>query len=133
MKKLIGYFAQKHKTLFLIDAIGALITAFFLGVIMLQYNEYFGMPKNILFNLSIIAICLCIYSATCFLFLKNSWAVFVQIIGIANLLYCALTIGFLIKFYPLLTIIGILYFLVEIVIIFFLSYIELKVALRSKS
>ena len=101
-------------------------------VIMRQFNEYFGMPKTVLTYLSVIAICFCIYSLTCFLFLKGRWTPFIRFIGIANLLYCALTIGLLIKYYPLLTIIGTTYFLVEIVIIFGLSYIELNLATRDK-
>jgi hypothetical protein len=38
MKKLIKHFAEKQKTLFLIDSLGAFMTAFFLFVIMQQFN-----------------------------------------------------------------------------------------------
>ena len=132
MNKLINYFTEKQKTLLLIDSIGALMTAFFLFVVVRQFNEYFGMPKTVLTYLSVIAVCFFIYSTACFLFLKEGWAPFIRLIGIANLLYCALTIGLLYKYYPFLTIIGIIYFLIEIVIICSLSYIELKVAIRTK-
>ena len=132
MIKLINFFTEKQKTLFLIDGIGAIMTAFFLFVVMRQFNEYFGMPKTVLTYLSVIAVCFFIYSTTCFLFLKGRWTPFIRLIGIANLLYCALTIGLLFKYYPLLTIIGTVYFLIEIVIISGLSYIELKVAIRNK-
>ena len=46
MKKLIKHFTENQKTLFLIDSIGAFMTAFSLFVIVRQLNEYFGMPKN---------------------------------------------------------------------------------------
>jgi hypothetical protein len=128
MKKIIDHFTERQKTLFLIDSIGAFMTAFFLVVIMQQLNEYFGMPKKELTYLSVIAVCFCIYSATCFLFLKGELRPFIRFIGIANFMYCALTIGLLIKYYSLLTIIGTTYFLIEIVIICGLSYVELKVA-----
>ena len=72
MKKLIKHFTENQKTLFLIDSIGAFMTAFSLFVIVRQLNEYFGMPKNELTYLSIIAVCFCIYSAACFLFLKGA-------------------------------------------------------------
>ena len=132
INKLINYLAEKQKTLFLIDSLGAILTAFFLFVIKQQLNEYFGMPKSVLTYLFVIAICFCIYSTACFLFLKGRWTPFIRIIGIANLLYCALTIGLLIKYYPLLTIIGTIYFLIEIVIICGLSYVELNVATEIK-
>jgi hypothetical protein len=131
MKKLIKHFTEKQKTLFLIDSIGAFMTAFSLFVIVRQFNEYFGMPKKELTYLSEIAVCLCIYSAACFLFLKGGLTPFIRFIGIANLIYCALTLGLLIKYYPLLTILGTTYFLIEIVIISGLSYVELNVAARN--
>ena len=118
--------------LLLIDSLGAIMTAFLLIIVMRWFHEYFGMPKIVLTYLSIVAVCFSIYSATCFLFLKRGWTRFIRLIGIANLLYCALTIGALYKYYPFLTRIGIFYFLFEIVIICGLSYVELKVVMRSK-
>ena len=129
--KLINHLAEKQKTLFLIDSLGAISTGLFLFVIMRLFNEYFGIPKTVLAYLSLIAICYYIYSTACFFFLKGRWTPFIRFIGIANLLYCALTIGLLIKYYPLLTIIGTTYFLIEIIIICGLSYIELNVATRN--
>lgn len=133
INKLINQFADKQKTLFLIDAYGAILTAFFLCVIMRQFNEFFGMPKNVLTYLGGIAICFFVYSTTCYLFLKRNWTLFIRLIGIANLLYCILTIGLVIKYYPLLTLIGKSYFLIEIIIICVLSYVELNVASKIKN
>jgi len=132
INKLIYHLIEKPKTLFLIDSLGAVLTGFILFVIMRQHNEYIGMPKTVLTYLSFTAICFCIYSAACFLFLKERWTAFIRIIGIANLLYCALTIGLFIKYYSSLTIIGTIYFLIEIVIICGLSYVELNVATENK-
>ena len=132
MEKLIQHFAEKQKTLFLVDSIGAFITAFFLFVIIQQLNFYFGIPKTQLTYLLIIAICFCIYSVSCFLLLKRRFAPFMRFIGIANILYCVVTIGTLIKYYHLVTLIGTSFFLIEIGIIFTLSYVELTVAKRIK-
>ena len=132
INKLINHLIEKPKTLFLIDSLGAILTVFILFVIMRQLNEYIGMPIIVLTYLSFIAIFFCIYSTACFLFLKERWTPFIRLIGIANLLYCALTIGLLIRYYSLLTIIGIIYFLIEIVIICGLSYVELNVATEIK-
>ena len=131
MKKIIKHFTEKQKALFLLDSAGAFMTAFSLFVIVRQFNEYFGMPKKELTYLSLVAFCFCIYSAACFLFLKRGLLLFIKFIGIANLIYCALTIGLLIKYRSLLTIIGTTYFLIEIVIICGLSYVQLNVATRN--
>lgn len=128
INRVINHLEDKPKTVFIIDSLGALMTAFFLFVIIRSFNEYFGMPKTVLHYLSIIAVCFCLYSAVCFLFLKKRVAHFIRIIGILNLLYCLITTLLIIKYYPQLTMIGGLYFLFEILIISILAYIELKVA-----
>jgi len=128
LKNAINYFSQKQKTLFLIDSIGALLTAFFLYVVMRQFNYYFGMPNQDLTLLSIVAICFFLYSMLCLIILKRNRGPFIKVIGIANLLYCLLTIGMLFKYHHVLTVIGETYFLIEIVIISLLSYVEISVA-----
>lgn len=127
INKLINHLIKKPDRVFLIDSLGAILTTFILFVIM-RLNEFFGMPKTVLAYLFFTAICFCIYSAACFLFLMERWTAFIRLIGVANLLYCAFTIGVVIKYYFLLTTIGIIYFLIEIVIICALSYVELTVA-----
>lgn len=86
------------------------------------------MPQTILMYLSGIAAIFCIYSATCFFTLKDHHARFLKAIGIANLLYCMLTLGLLIVYFHVLTIWAIPYFIVEILMIGGLVFIELKTA-----
>lgn len=132
VRAFINYLTGKPKALFLIDSLGAMLTAFFLFVILRNFNEYFGMPTIILTYLSAIAACFFIYSTVCFFFLKENWTPFIRAISIANLLYCVLTMGLMIVYYPILTIIGIIYFLLEITIVCGLVYIELHVATAIK-
>jgi len=128
LRKVINYLSAKPKLLFLIDALGAMLTAFFLFVILRNFNEYVGMPKPLLTYLAAIAACFWIYSSACFIFLKDNWTFYLRVIGIANLLYCILTMGFLIIYYFQLTMTGATYFLLEIIIVCGLVYIELNVA-----
>lgn len=128
INNLINHLSEKPKTLFLIDSVGAFLTAFFLFAVMRSLNVYFGMPKIVLIYLSAIAGLFCIYSFSCFLFLKERWTLFINIIAVANFLYCVVTLGLLIKYYSFLTILGTTYFLTEIIIIALLGFVELKVA-----
>ena len=114
MEKIINRLLTKPKMLFLTDALGAMLTVFLLFAVLIY--------------LSIIAAVFCIYSSACFFFLKGNWAPFIRAISYANLLYCMLTSGLLLVYYPVLTAPGIAYFLAEIVIVFGLVYIELRVA-----
>lgn len=132
MRDLCSYLARMPKTIFLIDGLGALLTAFLLFVVLRSFNEYFGISKEILNYLSAIAAGLCIYSTLCFLFLKANWTPFIRIIAFANLFYCIITVGLLMIYCSLITTAGITYFFVEMVIICGLSYAELNVAKEIK-
>ncbi|MEG0851381.1 MAG: hypothetical protein RSF34_11120 [Flavobacterium sp.] len=129
LRNTVTQLKDKPKKLFFIDSIGALITALLLFLLLSNFEEYVGMPKSILSYLSLIALLFCLFSATCFILLKRNFAPFIRGIGIANLIYCMLTIGILISNHRFVTIIGISYFLTEICVISILAYIELKVGI----
>ncbi len=129
---MLNHFVKKPKNLFLLDSLGAMLTAFFLFVVLSNCNGYFGMPKTKLTYLSAIAICYCLYSATCFFFLKENWTTFITVIAVANILFCTLTMGFVIRYYNQLTTIGLAYFLAEIIIICILVFIEGTVVTKIK-
>lgn len=128
VSKIIKQLSTDPQKLFLLDSIGAFTTAFLLFVVLRNFKEYFGMPEIILTYLSVIAVCFCIYSMTCFFVIESNWITFIKSISTANLLYCILTIGLVIFYRSQLTTIGIAYFLGEIAIICGLVYIELNVA-----
>jgi len=128
VKNNINFLAGNPKVLFLIDSLGAMLTAFFLLLILRNFNEYFGMPETILTYLAGIAACFCVYSICCFFFLTNYWSSFIYGIVVANLLYCVVTMALLIIYNAQLTIIGTIYFLLEIAIILGIVYVEFNVA-----
>lgn len=127
MRNFISHLIQKPKQLFLIDGIGAFITAFLLFAILRTFNEYVGLPEGVLTLLSGIAACFCVYSLGCFFLVKANWQQFLKAIIIANLLYCCVTLGLVVYNYSSVTMLGITYFLVEIIVVCVLVSIELKV------
>ncbi len=116
--------------LFLIDSIGALVTAFMLGFVLVQFQNIFGVPKDILYILSLIALIYSIYSFVCYLKIKTTWRPFLKGIAIANLTYCLITIGLMISLHSQITYLGILYFSSEVIIILGLVILELKKAAK---
>jgi hypothetical protein len=114
------------KRLFLIDGFGALLTGFILFAILRTFNKYFGMPLHALNFLSIIAFIYSAYSFCCFFLFRNNWQPFLRAIIIANLLYCILTLGLVIYNFRQLTILAVIYFLLEIVVICILVFFEIK-------
>ncbi|GAA4278362.1 hypothetical protein [Aquimarina mytili] len=118
------------KTLFLIDSLGALLTAFFLSVILANLEAYFGMPKKILYLLSSVALMYAIYSICCYYFIKRNWKPYLKIIVIANIVYTILTIGIVTYFYNRLTGIGVFYFLLEVIVLIILIRIEIRAIVK---
>jgi hypothetical protein len=130
--RIIKQLSLEPQKLFLLDSLGAFTTAFLLFVVSRNFNEYFGISERILTYLSVLAVCFCIYSTTCYFVIKANWTPFIKGISMANLLYCILTTSLVIFYFPQLTTIGIAYFLGEIAIICGLVYIEMNVATEIK-
>lgn len=122
----------KPKNIFLVDGLGALLTALLLFLILRPFNNHFGMPKITLIYLSIIALIFAFYSITCFFLLIENWKPFLKIISIANLLYCALTFVLLIRYHQSITILGVAYFSGEILVICGLTFLELKICRKNQ-
>lgn len=123
----------KPQTLFLVDALGALLTAFFLTAMTSVFYKYIGMSQNILTTLAVIASMFCIYSASCFILIKNNWRPFLKAIITLNILYCCATVACIVYSYQQLTILGMVYFVLEIVVMFVLVVMETKVLRRKES
>lgn len=114
--------------LFLIDSLGALLSAFMLGFVLVKLAPMFGMPPKTLYLLSFIACVLSIYSFLCFVSRIKNWRPFMKITAIANLVYCCLTLGLVIFLFEGLTVLGVTYFILELIIIVTLAIFELKFA-----
>ena len=115
------------KNIFLLDGLGALLTAFLLSTVFTKFETIFGMPEHILSYLSMIAFAYASYSLLNYFLKAKSWIIYLKIIAIANLMYCILTITMVINFYQKLTALGLFYFVFEIIIIFSLAIIEYKI------
>jgi len=116
------------KKLFLIDGLGAFLTAFTIGVILTNLEAYVGMSKNVLYPLAVIACFFAVYSFWNHLQMPPNWPVFMRIIAVANLMYCSLTMGLAIYHRSTITSLGFAYFGLEIVVVVSLAIFELKMA-----
>ena len=125
LKSIIEKIPKKPSKIFLIDGFGAFLTILFLGTLtLLKSKLQLGMPLKILVLLTFIAACFSIYSFWCSSFVKNKWPFYLKIIVLANSLYCILTIGLLVFFYNQLSVLELIYFSVELIILFFLIFFE---------
>jgi len=125
IKSIFDPFTSNPKRLFLIDGSGAFLTAFLLGVVLTRFEGDFGMPRKILYALSMLACFYAVYSMACYFWVGKNWRLFLKAIAIANLIYCCLTLGLIISFYQSLTMLGFIYFTGELLVIGGLICIEL--------
>lgn len=134
-KSIVENLKSKPKVIFLIDGIGALVTSFSLFGIGYFVQEYFGMPKDILYSLAFVVVFYALYSFSCYFLLfdkfgkaTKKWQSFLKVIIAANSLYCLIMSLVLLEFYQNLTDLGLIYFTLEIIVIIILVILEFKVA-----
>lgn len=116
------------RILFLIDGFGAMLSAFLLGVVLVQFEPFFGIPRSTLYFLASLPCVFAVYDFSCYLSLRKNLSPFLKAIAIANLFYCCLSLGLAIYHRQVLTISGWIYILVEIGIVIFLATVELRIA-----
>lgn len=122
---LLAYFSTNPRSIFLVDAIGALLSTLLLLVVG-NFEHMFGVPKYVAYQLAAVTALFAIYSLITFFANPVNWRRYLRVIAVANLLYCCLTLGLLFFYFKKLTAPGIIYFSVEIVIILLLSRLELR-------
>jgi cation transport ATPase len=117
--------------LFLIDGIGAIITALLLSQVLARYESVFGMPASLLYILAGVAACFAVYSLTCYWRIKEGGAPFLTGIAVANTLYCIATLGIVAYRFDTLTWLGVAYFIGEVLVVMALVSVELGAARKA--
>lgn len=118
------------RSLFLIDGVGALISAFLLGVVLVRFESVFGMPVQALYILAAFPVGFALYDAICYWGVKRNLSLFLKGIALINIGYCGLSVAFLSQHHESLTVLGWLYFVGELLIVIFLSGVEWTLAKR---
>lgn len=119
--------------LFIIDAIGALVTAITHGIILVEFRSDIGFEKETFYFLATIAAIYCIYSTINAIFQSFNWRRNLRIIALANIAFCLLTLGLVFYNFNKITLFGKVYFFTESVIVFGLAYFELRYARKRKN
>jgi len=114
------------RRLFLIDALGALLSTIMLGAVLTTFEATFGMPVDHLLLLAGIAAGFALYSFSCFFIFPKKWPVFLRIIAVLNLAYSAFTGILLIRLAEQVTLWGFAYFVGEIILVVSLAFWELR-------
>jgi hypothetical protein len=119
------------RRLFLIDGLGALLTASLLAFLLAPLERYFGMPVWVLYPLAAVAGVFALYSLLCYARFPANWQPYLRGIAVANLSYCVLTAVLVVYFWGQLTVLGVLYFVGEMGVVIGLVAVEVGVYRRN--
>ena len=128
LKNIINKASSNPKSLFLIDGLGALLSAFILGFVLTQFESIFGIPSSTLYFLASIPCLLTVYDLVVYKKIENKLGIYLKAIAIMNLLYCLLSISLAYFHCESITLWGWVYMILEVCIISAIAYIELLVA-----
>lgn len=115
-----------ERSIFLIDAAGAFLSAIVTGLICPYFSELLGLKIEILRALLIFPITYFLYSSYCYFFAKNIHRWMLGLLILANGLYCGLS---LILVFALegLTSYGQVFLVSEVIVIIYILSIEVRV------
>lgn len=134
-KESLSYFSKRPEQLFVIDGLGALLSAFLLGVVLVHYQPLFGIPKNTLYFLATLPCLFAIFDLSAYLGSKKLHPIRLKWIGAINLAYCLVSLGLATYHFEQITFLGFAHIALEVIIVSALGSIEIKtskmVALKS--
>jgi hypothetical protein len=125
LRKLAQPLVAQPRNVFLLDGVGALLSALLLVVLIAPLEGIWGMPQTIAYTLSFPAFGFVAYSLGCYFLNPSAWKPLMRLIALANFLYCCVTFALVIVQYSSLTKLGVAYFLGEMGIVFVVIGIEL--------
>jgi phosphatidylserine synthase len=95
-------------------------------LILYKFDDYFGMPRNVVLNFILVASCLFLYSTSIYFIKPLNWKILLKILSITNTLYCFLTIYEVFQNKESITMFGYIYFIAEIIVVKVIDYLEYK-------
>lgn len=117
----------QQRNIFLLDGIGALVSAIIMGLIIANYVPFFGLPKEAAYFLTVFPCLFMVYSLYCHFQKPKPFQSYLKMIIIANLLYCFISLGVVFYHYESLTKFGLGYLLLEKAVVLLVIIVELKV------
>ena len=126
--RMMQIFKKQPQKLFLIDGIGALTSAFLLGIVLVEFQPLFGLPVSTLYFLASFPVFFALFDY--YAYHKESKFIPIGLKSIAtlNIFYCIVSIGFALYHNVSISFLGWCYILVEVGIISILAFWEMKIA-----
>ncbi len=121
-----------QKNIFILDGVGAILSACFTGLILTRYSLFLGINVSLLQSLALIPATYAIYSLSCYFFITKTKPWMLLTVIYANLSYCLISAA-IIFFRERITSTGRLLLTVEVIIILLVVLIEFKIYRKIKA
>jgi hypothetical protein len=128
IERIIEFGINNPRKLFLVDGLGAIVSAVLLGVVLVEFDQIFGIPKPVLYFLAILPCLFAVYDFYCLVTKQLRFAALLKAIAIMNICYSCLSIGLAIYHYKAITGFGWIFIILENVTVIALANLEFRVA-----
>lgn len=115
------------KKLFLLDGSGALLSAFLLGFVLVEFEDVFGIPRKTLYFLAVLPCVFVVYDFFSYFAKPQKTSLLLKGIALINITYCSLSICLGIYHFKQITIFGWCYISIEVLIILTIAFFEWNV------
>lgn len=126
--RLVAKFYKHPRRIFLIDAGGALLSAFLLGVILVRFEHLVGIPPSTLYFLALLPCLFALYDGYCFLIVRKNINLLLKALAFINVSYCLVSIGSAFYHHEKITFLGWTYILLEVFVVITLARFEFRLA-----
>lgn len=127
MNQVIKYFKLNPKSIFAVDALGALLSAISIILLLTIYPIKNAQVNRVIEVLFVVAVLFSLYSICCYFFVIRNRKHFLLGIIIANIIYSFTTTITALFFHQYISWVLILYFAIEVFFLLILVYIEFRV------
>ncbi len=127
-EQLINRFYKNPGSLFLVDGVGAMLSSFLLGIVLVKFENVFGIPASTLYLLASFPVVFAVYDFYNYRRKSGKPGRSLRGIAIMNLFYCLLSVGATSFHHRVVTGWGWAYIIAEVAIVIALAVLELRVA-----
>ena len=113
--------------MFVVDALGALISAMLLGFVLPVYKDVFGIPLSTLNVLAIIPMGFVFYDLSVYFFTRSIKRLHLRMIAVLNILYCVVSLAYVINDMDEVTLLGWTYIIGEVLIVLGIAVYEWRI------
>jgi hypothetical protein len=128
--KIMPYLESNPRKLFLWDGLGALVSAFLLGIVLVKVQDLVGIPSSTLYVLASLPIAFSLFDGYCYWNKKLNVPFCLKVMATVNVLYCILSIGYMLFHIKNMTYLGVMYIVLEVCVVMLLATIEWRISKR---